>query len=76
MRRTILTLALAIGMVLGGASVALAHPPGTSNNGQANGFQGDGPLGAFDFANPNGQAGIAENYVVRSPNCLLHDTFH
>jgi len=76
MRRTILTLALTAGMVLGGASVALAHPP-DSNPGQANGFLGDGPLGAFDKANENGATnGIAKSYVVRSPNCLLHTEFH
>ena len=76
MRRTILTLALAAGMVLGGASVALAHPP-DSNPGQANGFGGDGPFDTLEIANQNGiDNGIVPGYVVHSPNCVAHPDFH
>ncbi len=75
MRRLILTLALAAGMVLGGASVALAHPAPAEANAQ--GFGGDGPFDTLSIANQNGiDNGIVPGYVVHSPNCIAHPDFH
>ncbi len=80
MRRTILTLALAAGMVLGGASVALAHPqddPGFKGNANPQSF-GTEPLlkAGFDNANGNGANGIIQGFVVHAPTCLGHPGFH
>ena len=87
MRRTILTLALAAGMVLGGASVALAHPndPGpapflrdsaVNPTGLTN---AKGPEVTAVYLLPNGDPveitsniGIAQGYFVHSPTCVLH----
>jgi len=88
MRRAILTLALAAGMVLGGASVALAHPndPGpapflrdsaVNPTGLTN---AKGPTVTAEYFLPNGDSagfitsniGIAQGYFVHSPTCILH----
>ncbi len=77
MRRTILTLALAAGMVLGGASVALAHPQDEAGfKGQAApaSFESEPALTGFGHANANGQAGLIQGFVLHAPTCAGHDT--
>ena len=88
MRRTILTLVLAAGMVFGSASVAMAHPndPGPSpfladnavaKHGLAN---AKGPTVTATYELPDGSflvdfeanIGIAQGYFVHSPTCVLH----
>ncbi len=86
MRRTILTLALAAGMVLGGASAAMAHPndPGPAS------FLADNAVAKSGLGNAKGpmvtatyvidgeeveitaNRGITQGYFVHSPTCVLH----
>ena len=78
MRRTILTLALAAGMVLGGASVALAHPqddPGFKGKAEvvSSPFNSEPVAKAgFDNAADNGIDGIVQGFVLRAPTCAGH----
>ena len=61
MRRTILTLALAAGMVLGGASVALAHPnePAAPNSP----FNADNAVFKSGLGNAKGPQVTAEYFL-------------
>ena len=86
MRRMILTLALAVGMVLGGASVALAHenPPATPNSP----FNVDNAVAKKGLTTAKGpqitafydtlgeeltaNRGIVLGYFAHSPTCGLH----
>ena len=87
MRRVILTLALAAGMVLGGASVALAHPnqpaapnnPFDADNAVFKSGLGNAIGGTVLYTPPEGfgepfevNRGIAQGYFLHSPTCILH----
>ena len=88
MRRTILTLALAAGMVLGSASVALAH--GNEPAADPTPFLADNAVAKSGLGNAKGpqvtaiylidgeeveitaNRGITQGYFVHSPTCILH----
>ncbi len=86
MRRTILTLALAAGMVLGGASVALAHP--NEPAGPNSPFNVDEAVARQGLTTAKGpqikrfydtlgfeleaNIGIVQGYFAHSPTCGLH----
>jgi hypothetical protein len=73
MRRLIVTLVLAVGMVLGGATAALAHPPGDTNE-QAKGFNSE-PVAKNGIGHANDKGfdnGIFPGFVIHSPACASH----
>ena len=88
MRRLMVTLALAAGMVLGSASVAMAHPndPGPTPFNIDNAVfksgldNAKGPTVTADYDLPDGSTtgdlttnrGIAQGYFAHSPTCILH----
>ncbi len=88
MRRLIITLALVVGMVLGSASVAMAHPndPGPTPFNADNAVfkkgleKAQGPTVTVNYELPDGSftgditsnIGIARGYFAHSPTCILH----
>ena len=78
MRRKILTLALTAGMVLGGASVALAHPNEPAADPSPFGSEpllrgeADGRGGLANANLDKAFDGIFQGFVVHAPTCAGH----